>query len=99
MTAASTDYPGTVAVQNYAFTVIVQHCVVSIMSLPVIPLVVKPINMGPASTVFSPATWSNLNCLYTASYSATYAKAGVSIPAPYWSSLDGPNLTLTFDPI
>ena len=75
----SADYPTSVVDAIYTFTLDVQHCVVSVMTIPAISNTSYSINSGVITFNFSAANWSNLACNYAVTYTATYVLNAASI--------------------
>jgi hypothetical protein len=67
----SSNFPGSVTAVTYSFILTIQECVASSMSIPSIPSSTQAINSGSLVIQASPATWSNLACVCSATYTTT----------------------------
>lgn len=86
----------TVSDVTYTFLLDVQHCVVNIMTFDQIADISYVINSGPQAEPFNAVSWTNLDCLYAATYSIT-SISGAATSVPAWLVLDGTALTITYD--
>lgn len=64
------------------------------MTIPSIANLSYTIHDGPFPLTFSPATWSDLACKLTATYTATYDSSST---LPTWLKFDGLTRTITID--
>jgi len=87
----SSDYPANVIDVTYTFTLNVQHCVVTVMSIPTILDTSHTLNSGPTPLSFSAATWSNFACNYAVTYTAAYVLNTETITQPSWLTFSGAN--------
>ena len=80
----SANYSGSVNDVTYTFQITVQHCVVSVMTIPAISNQAYIINSGANTLNFSAATWSSLACNYAVTHTATYVLNAAPIAEPGW---------------
>jgi hypothetical protein len=83
----SLDFPAQVADVTYSFVLDVQHCVVNSFILPQISDLSYVIRQGDLAVNLQPATWTNLACIYTSTYSIT-SVSGAASSVPTWLVLD-----------
>jgi hypothetical protein len=95
----SSDYPENVIDATYTFTLDVQHCVVTVMSIPTILDTSHTLNSGPTPLSFSAATWSNNACNYAVTYTATYILSTNTIAEPNWITFIGGSRSFTLNAI
>jgi hypothetical protein len=93
----STDFPSTVTDVVYSFLLNIEYCVVDTFTIEPIANKSMVIATGSQTMNFNAATFSNLACDYSITYSASYYKNGISL-VPSFISFDASNRQFIINP-
>lgn len=93
----STNFGATVTPVDYSFNVIIDYCIVDTFTIPAINDVTMVVNTGSQTVSFSAASFSNLSCLYTITYTTIILKNGNPV-TPSFIGFNAATRQFTFTP-